>query len=504
MSGNVIDLCPVGALTSKPYAFNARPWELQHVNSVDVMDAVGSNIRVDSRAGAVLRILPIINDAVNEEWISDKTRFVWDGLARQRLDRPFVRKNGKLAAVGWDEALAVVAERLNGDASKIAAIAGDLCDAESLKALKDLMDSLGVKNIDCRQDGSFIGMGERSSYLFNTTIAGIEEADAVLIIGADTRLEAPLINTRIRKAWNAGTLDVAMIGQAVDLTYPYEHLGETPSDIDALAASTKGFARKLKSAKRPMIIIGQGALSRKDGPQILRACAKLADTFGMVTADWNGFNVLHNAASRVAGLDMGFVPGEGGIGTTAILDAAKSGTVDTVFLLGADELDTSALKDTFVIYQGSHGDAGAHVADVILPAAAYTEKSGLYVNTEGRVQMGLAAVAPKGDAKEDWAIIRALSAHLNRVLPYDSLDALRGVLFEQHPSFAGLDYAPGDDAVPSLDLTSVGEAGRLSRAAFVNPIDDFYMTNPIARASEVMAECSAVKRADDGVKEAAE
>ena len=504
MSGNVIDLCPVGALTSKPYAFNARPWELEHVNSIDVMDAVGSNIRVDSRRGAVLRILPIINDAVNEEWISDKTRFVWDGLARQRLDRPYVRKNGKLSAVSWDEALIAAAERLKGDAEKIAAIAGDLCDAEGLKALKDLMDSLGVKNIDCRQDGSTIAGDERSAYLFNSTISGIEDADAVLIIGADTRLEAPLINTRIRKAWNAGTLDVAMIGEGVDLTYPYEHIGDSPADIVALTVATKGFARKLKSAKRPMIIIGQGALTRQDGPQIMRAAAKLAQAFGVVKADWNGFNVLHNAASRVAGLDMGFLPSEGGLDTNGILDAAKSGAVESVFLLGADEIDTSGLENTFVIYQGSHGDAGAHVADIILPAAAYTEKDGLYVNTEGRVQMGTAAVPAKGEAKDDWAIIRALSAHVGRVLPYDSLGALRETLFTEHPTFSGLDYAPGDDAVPALDLTVLGEAGSVSKAPFKNPISDFYMTNPIARASEVMAECSAVKQGDDGVKEAAE
>jgi len=444
MSGNVIDLCPVGALTSKPYAFNARPWELDHVNSVDVMDAVGSNIRIDSRRDAVLRILPIINDAVNEEWISDKTRFVWDGLARQRLDRPFVRKNGALKAVGWDEALALVAEKLKGDADKIGVIAGDLCDAEGMKATKDVMDSLGVKNIDCRQDGSVLGGGERGAYLFNSTIAGIEDADLILIIGSNPRLEAPLVNTRIRKAWSAGKTDVAMIGEAVDLTYPYEHLGVSPTDIEALSKSTKGFARKLKVAKRPMIIVGQAALTRADSQHILKAVATLADKVKLVRDDWNGFNVLHTAAARVAGLDLGFIPGEGGLATKGIVEAAKSGAIETLFLLGADEIDTKGLENTFVIYQGSHGDAGAHVADIILPSTAYTEKDGLYVNTEGRVQMGAAAVSAKGEAKDDWAIMRALSAILGRVLPYDNLNALREVLFEAIPTFAGLDYAPGD------------------------------------------------------------
>jgi len=274
LSGNVIDLCPVGALTSKPYAFNARPWELDGVESVDVMDAVGSNIRVDARTGRVLRILPVINDDINEEWISDKTRFVWDGLSRQRLDQPFIRKNGKLAPAGWDEALGLVAEKLSGDPQKIAA--GDLCDAESMKALKDLMDGLGVKSLECRQDGSKLTNADRQSYLFNSTIAAVEDADAILLIGTNPRLEAPLVNTRIRKAWLSGDTDIAMIGETADLTYTYEHIGSDAKDIAAFTKSTKGFAKKLKAAKKPVIIIGSGALAREDGAQVLRACGELA------------------------------------------------------------------------------------------------------------------------------------------------------------------------------------------------------------------------------------
>lgn len=500
LSGNVIDLCPVGALTSKPYAFNARPWELEHVNSIDVMDAVGSNIRIDSRRGAVLRILPVENDAVNEEWISDKTRFVWDGLARQRLDQPYVRENGKLKAVGWDAALKLTAEKLSGNADEIAAIAGDLCDAESMKALKDLMDSLGVRNIDCRQDGSILG-GERASYLFNTTIEGIEDADAILIIGSNPRLEAPLVNTRIRKAYSNGGTRIAMIGENVDLTYPAEHIGDKPADIAALMTATKGFAKALKTAKKPMVIIGQGALTRDDSGQVMKLVADLAKAFNLVRESWNGFNVLHTAAARVAGLDMGFVPADGAKGTNEILAAAKSGEIKTVYLLGADELDTSGLENTFVIYQGSHGDKGAHVADIILPSTAYTEKDGLYVNTEGRVQMGVAAVSAKGDAKEDWAIIRALSGHLNRVLPYDNLDTLREKLFADHPSFAGLDHAP--DGL-ELNLDALGASGKTSAVPFKNAVSEFYFTNPIARASEVMAECAAVINDLNATKEAAE
>lgn len=503
MSGNVIDLCPVGALTSKPYAFNARPWELDSVESVDVMDAVGSNIRIDSRSGRVLRILPVVNDDINEEWISDKTRFVWDGLGRQRLDRPYIRKEGKLTPAGWDEALALVAEKLKGDPETIAAIAGDLCDAEAMKALKDLMDNLGVRNIDCRQDGSKVDNGNRAGYIFNTTIAGIEEADAVLIVGANPRFDAPLVNTRIRKTWLNGDMAIGLVGENADLTYPADHLGDSAAALKDLLSSTKGFARKLKGAKKPMIIVGQGALSREDGAEILNLCGQLADKYNVATADWNGFNVLQTAASRVAGLDMGFVPADGGLDTSGILAAAGSGEVKTVYLLGADEIDTSALSDAFVIYQGSHGDAGAHVADVILPGAAYTEKDGLYTNIEGRVQMGFAAVAPKGEAKVDWAIIRALSAHVDRVLPYDNQDALREKLFADHPVFASIDHAPGAESAEGFDPKTLGQSGTTADTPIRNTIADFYLTNPIARASSTMAECSEIGSGTD-MQEAAE
>lgn len=501
LSGNVIDLCPVGALTSKPYAFNARPWELDKVESIDVMDAVGSNIRIDSRTGRVLRILPVINDAVNEEWISDKTRFVWDGLARQRLDTPFIRENGKLRRAGWDEALGLVAEKLKSDPETIAAIAGNLCDAESMKALKDLMDSLGVKNIDCRQGGSALSAETRQGYLFNTTIAGLEDADAILIVGANPRLEAPLVNTRIRKTWIEGQLKVGVIGEVADLTYDYDHLGTGAEALSAFAKSK--FAKTFKTAKNPAIIIGEGALGREDGAQILRTVGELAKTFNVVREDWNGFNVLHTAAARVAGLDMGFVPGTDGKEFKEIIAGSKSGAIKTVYLLGADEFDTSTLKDSFVIYQGSHGDAGAHIADVILPGAAYTEKEGLYVNLEGRVQMGARAVSPKGEAKEDWAIIRALSGHVERILPYDNLMALREKLLADHPTFTSLDHAPGAEGASDFDPSTLGTSGKMNNTPFISPVQDFYLTNPIARASHVMAECSALQETKT-MQEAAE
>lgn len=504
LSGNVIDLCPVGALTSRPYAFNARPWELTRTETIDVMDALGANIRVDSRSGAVLRILPRIHEDVNEEWISDKTRFVWDGLSRQRLDKPYVRKGGKLTAIGWDEALTVAAEKLSGKPEKIGVIAGDLNDAEGLKAAKDLFDALGVKSLDCRQDGSKIGAGPRESYLFNATIAGIDKADAILFIGTNPRLDAPVLNARIRQRWLNGQLDVAMIGEAVDLTYPYEHLGNGPDAIGALAKKRSGFIKTLKDAKNPIIILGSAATARADGAQVLRAAGELAKATGVVRGDWNGFSVLHTAASRVGGLDLGFVPGEGGRDTDAILDAAGTGKLDTVVLLGADEIDTAKLGKAFVIYVGHHGDAGAMRADLILPSAAYTEKPGLYVNTEGRTQMAERAVFPKGEAKEDWAIFRALSARLNKTLPYDNLNALRARLIEEIESFGQIDHAPGAEGAGGFDPSTLGEAGEVSSEPFISPVKDFYLTNAIARASKTMAECSAAAKAARATLQAAE
>jgi NADH-quinone oxidoreductase subunit G len=502
LSGNVIDLCPVGALTSKPYAFNARPWELEPTETIDVMDAVGSNIRVDSRGGRVLRILPIVNEDINEEWISDKTRFVWDGLGRQRLDKPYIRKKGKLQPASWDEALELAASKLKGDPDGIAALAGDLADAESMKALKDLMDSLGVKNIDCRQDGSTLGTAPRQSWLMNTTIAGIEQADVLLIVGSNPRLEAPLVNTRIRKTWIEGDLEIGLVGEACDLTYDYEHLGVGPDDLEKLLKSSKGFAKKLKDAKNPMILIGAHTFTRSDANTIQNLCGQIAKKFKMVREGWNGYNVLHTAASRVAGLDMGFVPGKGGKDTSAILKAAQKGDIETVYSLGADEIAEAEFGKAFVIYQGSHGDAGAHRADLILPGAAYTEKDALWVNTEGRVQMGCMAVPPKGDSKSDWAIIRALSARCERVLPYDDIDSLRSKLFEDHPTFAGIGHAPGADGSAKFDPSKLGKTGKSTSKPFGNAIENFYFTNPIARASQVMADCSAV--GDETLSEAAE
>ncbi len=491
LSGNVIDLCPVGALTSKPYAFEARPWELEHTESVDVMDAMGAAITIDSRGAEVMRILPRVNEEINEEWISDKTRYVWDGLLRQRLDRPYVRKDGRLVPVGWAEALDVVAKKLSGPADKIGAIAGDLCDAESMKALKDLLVHLGVQNRDCRQDGSALGGAHRAGWLFNSTFMGIDEAQHLVLVGANPRLEAPVLNARIRKAWLYGDLKVSVIGEAADLTYSYDRLGEGPGDLDR--ALSGDLLSAVKDSERAMMIVGAGAYAHAGGAAVLNRLGRFAKDANLAREGWNGFNVLHTAAARAGGLDLGFVPGEDGKDTAGILAGAQSGEIETVFLLGADEIDMSALGSAFVIYLGSHGDAGANRADVVLPGAAYTEKSGTYVNSEGRVQQGVRAVFPKGEAREDWAVIRALSGAMGKALPYDDLAALRARMVADHPAFGAMDYAPGPAGAEGFDPSALGAEGDLSGAGFATPVRDFYFTNPIARASRVMAECSAAK-----------
>ncbi len=481
LSGNVIDLCPVGALTSKPYAFNARPWELRKTEGIDVFDALGANIRIDSRGPEVLRILPRLNEEVNEEWLGDKSRFAHDGLRRQRLDRPYVRRNGRLHPASWSEAFEAIRKRMEGRAgTAIGAIAGDQADVESMQALKDLLQALGSPHLDCRQDGAAAIPGQRSSYLFNSTVQGIEEADALLLIGSNPRWESPVLNARIRKRWLTGGLQVGLIGEAHELGYRYDHLGNAGQTLRGAAAGRNRFCAVLKGASRPMLIVGAGALARPDGAAVLAATQRIAELNGLISKDWNGFNVLNRAASRVGGLDLGFVPGDGGADTGGML----SGAVDTLFLLGADEIDLSGLGDAFVVYQGHHGDAGAARADVILPGAAYTEKPGTWVNLEGRVQRSERATFPPGEAREDWAVLRALSDALGRPLPYDSLPALRARLGRTNPVF------DTRDEIVAAAWGGAAPAGRIDDAPFASPVANYYMTDPISRASETMAVCT--------------
>jgi NADH-quinone oxidoreductase subunit G len=480
LQGNVVDLCPVGALTSKPYAFVARPWELGNTESVDVTDAVGCAIRVDTRGREVMRVLPRINEDVNEEWISDKTRHQVDGLRVQRLDQPYVRLGGRLRPATWSEAFHAVATKLTATRrERTGAIAGDLAAVEDMFALKDLLVRLGSANFDCRQDGAALDPGwGRASYLFNATIPGIDEADGLMIIGANPRKEAPVLNARIRRRWRTGGLKIGVIGERADLTYDYAYLGAGPETL-------AGFAdHPTARLNRQIWLVGQGALARADGAAVLSAVAKAAVSTGGLVEGWNGFSVLHTAAARVGGLDIGFVPGDGGLTAAAM----ASGGVDVLFLLGADEIDVESRA--FVIYIGTHGDRGAQRADVILPGAAYTEKTGIYVNTEGRVQMADRAAFPPGDAREDWAILRALSEVIGSKLPYDSLAQLRGLLFKAFPHLQRIGaIAPGNpDDIRRLAM----RGGAMDKAPFRSSVEDFYLTNPIARASAVMAECSAL------------
>ncbi|MBU2935740.1 MULTISPECIES: NADH-quinone oxidoreductase subunit NuoG [Pacificibacter] len=466
LQGNIIDLCPVGALTSKPYAFTARPWELTKTETIDVMDALGSNIRVDTKGREVMRILPRNHDGVNEEWISDKTRFVWDGLRRQRLDTPYIRENGKLRKATWGEALAAAAKGMKG--KKVAGLVGDLVSVEAAFALKQLVTSLGG-NVEARVDGAKLPMGNRSAYVGTATIEDIDSADMIQLIGTNPREEAPVLNARIRAAWARGA-DVGLIGEAVDLTYDYAHIGTDRAALVELAA--KEISAETRDEKNTLVIVGQGALIEADGEAVLSQAMKLAENTG------SKLMILHTAASRVGAMDIGAVT-EGG------LDAALDGA-QVIYNLGADEVEISG--DAFVVYQGSHGDRGAHRADVILPGAAYTEESGLFVNTEGRPQLANRASFPPGDAKENWAILRALSAELDATLAYSTLAGLRSELIEIAPHFADLDVV-AENAWKRVPLR------KPAKASVRYAVKDFYLTNPIARASALMAELSAAAKA---------
>lgn len=479
LSGNIIDLCPVGALTSKPYAFKARSWELKKTESIDVLDAVGSNIRIDSRGREVMRILPRLNEDINEEWISDKTRFAYDGLMKQRLDTPYVKHKGKLKKATWDEAYKAIADKIKSlKANEIGAIAGDLIDAEAMLALKELWAVIGSENLDCRQYNEKIDPSSRGDYIFNTSIAGIEESDFCLIIGSNPRKEAAILNARIKKS----EAKVALLGTKVDLTYEYEYLGEELNILEDILKGQHPIVKQLTQAKKPMLILGSQAISLDDGADIITLCKLIAEKYNFIQEDWSGFNILQKAASRVGALDIGFVPGEKGYNVEQILERTK-----LVYLLGADEVDMNKLKDKFVIYQGSHGDKGAHAADVILPGCAYTEKDGTYVNLEGRVQRAYKASSSPGDSKEDWKIICELSDIIGKSLSYSSLIDIRNKLSEIAPHFA-----------------NIGQIGQIRKEEFkINNRNyhcdtkviryndsNYYLTDPICRASVTMSKCA--------------
>ncbi len=489
LSGNLIDVCPVGALTSKPYAFTARPWELRKTESIDVHDAVGANIRIDSRGNEVMRILPRLNESVNEEWIADKSRFAYDGLKRARLDRPYVRdaNTGELRAAGWDEALKIVVDKIRGTVpNRVAAMVGALCEGESIFALKELMISLGVKNLDCRTDGTLYDPSERCGYLMNSTIAGIDQADVILLIGTNPRWEAPLVNARIRKNILSRRVKVGVVGDQVDLTYKTQYIG---AGLDSLSHD-HSFFELLKNAQKPMVIIGQSVFLTPQGEAVHALLHDFAHAHHIVRQDWNGFNVLQIAAGRVGALDLGFVPQQAGLNAYEILAASQKDELDVLYLMGVDEFNVAASvgEKTFVIYQGHHGDQGAVRADVILPGAAYTEKDGLFVNTEGRVQMARRAVFPPGEAREDWKIIRAISDYAGKPLAYDTIFQLRQKLYAAHPHFAKVNDIKHSPWEP---FGKKGDWGHTPSAPTLVPIiDNYYMTDSISRNSPTMAACT--------------
>lgn len=489
MSGNIIDLCPVGALTSKPYAFRARPWELKRTETIDVLDAVGSNVRVDCRGIEVMRVLPRLNDDVNEEWISDKTRFACDGLKTQRLTTPLIRNGDKFETATWDEALSTIAAaytKIKPQNGELKAVAGALVDAESLVALKDLANKLGSENVttDVPQAVDAHGLDIRSNYIFNSTIDGIEDADQILLVGTNPRFEAATLNTRIRKVWLRSGLEIASVGQEFDSTFDVTKLGDNANDLKK--ALDGEFGEKLAKASRPLIIVGSGVADSKDAQAIYKTVGEFASKHkNFNTEEWNGVNLLHREASRAAALDLGF--------NTL---SEQTATPKFIYLLGADEISNNEIpKDAFVVYQGHHGDVGASFADVILPGSAYTEKSATYVNTEGRTQITRAATNPPGVAREDWKILRALSEYLGAKLPYDDIVSVRMRLGEIAPHLVRHDVIePVSSEIAQigfLDLVNKNKSAKIAGEPLRNPITNFYFTDVISRSSPIMAKCVA-------------
>ena len=483
LSGNVIDLCPVGALTSKPYAFSARPWELNQTESIDVMDAVGSNIRIDTKGNKVMRVLPRNNDEVNEEWISDKTRFFWDGLSLQRIDKPYLRENGKLRQVSWKKAIDVASDKLlNTNPKKIASITGDLVSIESIYSIKKLMDSIKSPNTECRQDGSKIN-GGREKWLFNSKLSGIDESDGCLLIGTNPRIEAALINSRIVRKSKEKNYSIGLLGNKSELNYNYDYLGDDPSIIYDLIDNKSPFCEKLSEMNKPIMIIGQGALKGDEGEDYLNLCIELANNYNFLKNDWNGFNVLHTAASRPGAMEIGFLPKERGKDLDQIIDGYKKGDISTLFLLGADEIEISEKTDCFVIYQGHHGDKGANIADLILPSPSFNEQNGLFINTEGRIQESIRATFPIGEAKEDWEIISLISKKMGLENIDNSFEDLRSSLFQSFPHLADIDVCLSGEKLPEKI-----ERKDIKQHVFKNSLNNFWLSNSITRSSRLMCE----------------
>ncbi len=486
LSGNLVDICPVGALTSKPYKFKARSWELSHTDSIDVSDAVGSNIRVDSRGAEVMRILPRLNEDINEEWISDKTRHLCDGLKNQRIDQPYIRKDGKLKPASWSEAITCVAKKMSElKGSEIGAVVGGLIEAESMMVLYDLIKHFKSPNLDCMQENIAFDLSNRGNYLFNTTISGIEDSDLCLMIGCNPRHEATMINARIRKRWCQGSYPIYLLGdKGLDLTYPYQWLGDDAHVLADIASGKHEVCKVLSKAKKPMIIIGYGMLMRYDNQKLLALCSKISEKYHFVSKDWNGFNVLHLDASRVAALDLGFVPGARGLGAKSLFDHQHNKDIKFIYLLGADEVNIEAVQgEKFIVYQGHHGDKAANAADVVLPGLAYTEKRGTYVNLEGRVQQTIPSVQGPGEAKEDSLILLMLAKKLKVELSYSTPDQVRETLFKRNKYVL--------NQLKHCEWHSCGDnKGKINDQPLDTYKQSYYLSNVICRASRTMLSCA--------------
>lgn len=503
LSGNLVDICPVGALTNKPYAFHGRPWELTKTPTIDVMDGVGSHIRLDTRgAFEVMRVLPRDCDDVNEDWISDRTRFAYDGLKYQRLDKPYLRDKNKLMPATWGEAFTSVAHLLSKHKSnEIAVLAGPLADVDGLYALKKLMQSMGVEHFECRTQGSKLVPQTRQDYLFNTTIAGIEQADICLLIGTNPRVDATLVNARLRKQYLHNALHVGLVGEAADLTYPYVHLGDKPVDIEFLRDPKHPMTMSLTKASNPMIILGEAVLSHPDADKILALVKDFAVSHGAIRKDWNGFNILHTQAGTTGALDLGYLPKNPEHDIESLYGDVEAGRIKILYLYGVDDIDFDRLKKATIIYQGHHGDLGAHHAHVILPGAAYSEKTALYVNIEGRVQQAVQAVTTPGDAKEDWRIVRSLSDYLTKPLPFDTHYDLLAKLMAEYPIFRVKgEMLPNSTYSPKVEARLA--KAKLSNRPLQNALQDVYLTNVIARHSKILAECSRTKAVSASSKKA--
>ena len=485
LSGNVIDLCPVGALTSKPYAFQARPWELKKTESIDVFDAMGSSIRIDTLGKKTLRVLPRLNEEINEEWINDKSRFAIDGLSKQRLDIPYIKENGKLIQSNWNKTLKYITEEISKrKKEKTLALSGKFTDIETLFSAKSFLETLGSQYYDCRYDNAQFIENNRASYIFNSSIQAIDNADLILLVGTNPRWEATVLNSRIRKAYLNNNCKVGLIGKKIDLTYNYIHLSEDIIYLRKILENESSFSQELKNSKKPLLIIGNSAINNQDGEEIIKLCSEIAKKYKMVNENFNGFNILQQDISKVGALDIGFYNSIFSRDFNKNIYEHISKNNPVVFLLGSDDIDHRILEKSFLVYMGHHGDKSAQIADIVLPTPAFTEKSSTFINMEGRVLQTSKCFHPIGDAKDEWKIFRSLSNNFSNELKFNNLSELREAIALRYPFFKEI------NALPSINEINFGSPNQIKNRIIDYNIKNFYMNDVISRHSITMANCS--------------